>query len=101
MGLKERIPLSSSQIANFCQKHHIKKLSFFGSILRNDFGKDSDIDILIEFEAEYIPGLEFFSMEEELSCLSGRKVDLQTPKFLSPEIFHHVLLESEVVYEQT
>src|SRR5437879_139273 len=65
-------------IADFCRRHHIRSLALFGSILRPDFRPDSDIDILVEFEPGRVPGLAFFTMQEELSALLGRKVDLNT-----------------------
>jgi hypothetical protein len=88
------------QINEFCLKHHIRQFSFFGSVTRDDFNPQSDIDILIEFEDGYTPGYDFFLMEEELSNMAGRKVDLQTPAFLSPEIRHTAMSESLSVYEQ-
>ncbi|HEX7975764.1 MAG TPA: nucleotidyltransferase family protein [Anaerolineales bacterium] len=92
--------LSSSKIKSFCQMHHIRKLSFFGSVVRDDFGPQSDIDVLVEFEAGHTPGLDFFLMEAELSQMLGRKVDLQTLNFLSPEIRRSVLSEAVPAYEQ-
>lgn len=86
------------KIVEFCQKHHIKKLAIFGSILRPDFRDDSDIDVLVEFEPGHIPGLAFFSMEDELSEIIGRKVDLNTPNFLSKYFRDKVLQEAEVQY---
>ena len=93
--------LSSHPLKDFCQKHHIRQLSFFGSVVRDDFGPQSDIDVLVEFEPDHIPGYDFFSMEAELSQLLGRKVDLETINFLSPEIRHTVLSEAVPAYEQT
>lgn len=92
--------LSSELIVQFCQKHHIRQLSFFGSVVRGDFGPHSDIDVLVEFETGYTPGFDFFLMEAELSQLLGRKVDLQTISFLSPEIRNSVLSEAVPAYEQ-
>jgi predicted nucleotidyltransferase len=86
------------KIAEFCRKNHIRRLSLFGSVLRDDFGADSDIDILVEFEDGHVPGLAFFGMEEELSRIMGRKVDLSTPQFLSPYSRDEVLAEAEVQY---
>lgn len=93
--------LSSQTIHKFCQNHHIRQLSFFGSVVREDFGEQSDIDVLVEFESEHTPGLDFFLMEAELSRLLGRRVDLQTLNFLSPEIRNSVLAEAVPAYEQT
>lgn len=87
-------------IACFCKKHHIQKLSLFGSVLRSDFHPGSDVDVLVEFEAGHTPGLAFFSMEQELSDLLGRQVDLNTPNFLSPTIRAEVLKLAEPIYER-
>ncbi len=79
-----KIALSTNDLAEFCRKSHISKLSLFGSVLREDFGPDSDVDVLVEFEEGYTPG--FFGlarMEEEFSELFGRKADLRTPQDLS------------------
>ena len=98
MNVKDLV--SSKKIEQFCQKHHIRQLAFFGSVVREDFRPDSDIDVLVSFEPGFTPGLDFFLMEAELSELLGRKVDLQTINFLSPEIRHSVLTESVPAYEQ-
>lgn len=92
--------MSSQQLKSFCQKHYIRQLSFFGSVVRDDFGPQSDIDVLVEFEPGHTPGFDFFLMEAELSQLLGRKVDLQTLRFLSPEIRQSVLSEAVAAYEQ-
>jgi uncharacterized protein len=78
------IELPEHQITDFCRRHHIRRFALFGSILRDDFRPDSDIDVLVEFEPGHTPGLSFFALEAELSQLFGRKVDLNTPAFLSP-----------------
>jgi predicted nucleotidyltransferase len=93
--------LSSQAIQKFCQNYYIRQLSFFGSVVRKDFGEQSDIDVLVEFESGHTPGLDFFLMEAELSRLLGRRVDLQTLNFLSPEIRSSVLAEAVPAYEQT
>jgi uncharacterized protein len=95
---KMQIPFPKERIAEFCRQHHIKKLAIFGSVLRPDFRDDSDIDVLVEFEPGHIPGLAFFSMEDELSEIIGRKVDLNTPNFLSKYFRDKVLQEAEVQY---
>lgn len=89
-----------NKIADFCRRHHIRRLALFGSALRDDFRPDSDIDVLVEFERGYTPGLAFFAMEAELSQILGRKVDLNTPQFLSRYFRDEVLAEAEVLYEQ-
>lgn len=93
-----RIPIDREALAAFCRRHHIRKLGLFGSVLRDDFGPESDVDVLVEFEPGHVPGLAFFAMEEELSRLLGRKVDLNTPGFLSPYFRDRVLEEAEVQY---
>lgn len=92
--------LSAQQLKLFCQKHHIRRLSYFGSVVREDFGSQSDIDVLVEFEPEHVPGFDFFLIEAELTKLLGRKVDLLTPNFLSLEIRRSVLSEAVSAYEQ-
>ncbi len=89
--------LRSGDLAEFCRCHHIKKLALFGSVLRADFRPDSDIDVLVEFEPGQTPGLAFFDIEAELARLFGRRVDLNTPCFLSPRIRARVQAEAEVL----
>ena len=97
---KAKITIPTEKIAEFCKKNHICKLSLFGSVLRDDFSSDSDIDFLVEFEAGKIPGLIGLSrMERELSeILNGRKVDLRTPEDLSKYFREDVLARAEVQY---
>ena len=95
------IPMDQSRIAEFCRKHHIRRLSLFGSVLRDDFHPDSDVDVLVEFEPGHVPGLAFFTMEMELSDILGQKVDLNTPGFISPYFRDQVLEEAQVQYVQT
>ena len=94
------IDIPYQEIEQFCQKHHIRRLAFFGSVVRDDFGPNSDIDVLVEFDPGHTPGFDFFLMEAELSRLLGRKVDLQTEKFISREIRHSTLSEAVTAYEQ-
>ena len=94
------ISLDQSRIAEFCRARHIRRLSLFGSVLREDFGPDSDVDVLVEFEPGHVPGLDFFTMEMELSEILGREVDLNTPGFLSPYFREEVLAEAEVQYAE-
>lgn len=93
-----KIEIPQQQLTEFCQRYHISKLALFGSVIRNDFKAKSDIDILVEFEPNQIPGLAFFEMEAELTQLLGRKVDLNTPGFLSPKIRERVQREAIVQY---
>jgi uncharacterized protein len=100
--MNAHIPIRSDLLAEFCQKHHIRKLSLFGSVLREDFRPDSDVDVLVEFEPGQVVGLKFIDIQEELSALlGGRKVDLVTPKFLNRRIRDRVLTEAEVQYVGT
>ena len=92
------MPFPKIRIAEFCRRHHIKKLSIFGSVLRSDFRDDSDIDVLVEYEPDQVPGLAFFAMEDELSGILGRKVDLNTPECLSRYCRDKVLQEAQVQY---
>ncbi len=98
----ERINITESQIADFCQRNHIRKFAFYGSVLRDDFRLDSDIDVLVEFEPNQPIGLmEVVGMERRLSELIGRKVDLRTPKELSRYFRDEVVAEAEILYEKS
>ena len=95
------INISRELIETFCKRHHIRKLSVFGSALRQDFSSDSDIDILVEFHPDNTPG--FFKLagiEIELSKLIGRKVDLRTPEDLSRYFRQEVVESAEVQYAE-
>jgi predicted nucleotidyltransferase len=96
--MASKIPIDSQKLADLCRRHHIRWLALFGSVLRNDFGPSSDVDVLAEFAPDHVPGLDFFLIEEELSRLLGRRVDLNTPGFLGPELVHRVLAEAEVQF---
>lgn len=100
MSERVQIALPKTQIADFCRRHHIRKLSLFGAVLRDDFRLDSDVDVLVEFETGHVPGFAFFGMEEELSEILGRKVDLNTPNFLSRHFREQVLQQAEVQYAE-
>jgi predicted nucleotidyltransferase len=96
-----RIAVDRAKLAGFCRRHHIRKLSLFGSVLRDDFGPDSDVDVLVEFAPGHTPGLEIVDIEESLSeLLGGRKVDLVNPKYLNPRLKARVLGEAEVQYAE-
>jgi predicted nucleotidyltransferase len=92
------VALPQDEIAAFCRRHHITRLALFGSILRDDFGPESDIDVLVEFETGHVPGLDFFAMQDELSAILGRQVDLHTPQFLSPYFREQVRAKARVQY---
>jgi predicted nucleotidyltransferase len=92
--------LSRQEIAEYCRRHHIRKLAVFGSVLHGDARPDSDLDLLVEFEPGHVPGLfRLTGMELELSALlGGRKVDLNTPRSLSHHFRDEVQAEAELVY---
>jgi predicted nucleotidyltransferase len=92
------LSVSQEEISDFCRRNHIKRLAFFGSVLRDDFKPDSDIDVIVEFEPGHVPGLRYFAMERELSEILGRKVDLNTPGTLSKYFRDRVLAEAEPQY---
>lgn len=98
MDEKGNIQFPREKIAEFCKRNRIRKLSLFGSALRGELREDSDIDLLVEFEPGHVPGLAFFAMENELSEILGRKVDLNTPQFLSRYFREQVLAEAELQY---
>ncbi len=97
-----KIAVDRRRLAEFCREHHIRRLAIFGSALREDFGAESDVDVLVEFEPGDIPGLLGISrLERELSTLfGGRKVDLRTPEDLSQYFREDVLREAEVQYAE-
>lgn len=95
-----QLPLSipDHEIAAFCRRHHVRRLSLFGSVLREDFTLESDVDVLVEFEPGCTPGYAFFAMQEELSRLLGRRVDLHTPGSLGKRFRDEVLREAVPQY---
>jgi predicted nucleotidyltransferase len=93
------ISVDPAQIADFCENHHIIKLAFFGSVLTDKFGPESDVDVLVEFDPEHIPTLfDVLDMEESLSLLLGRKADIRTPNDLGVEIRERVISNALVHY---
>ena len=95
------IQLPKKRIEEFCKRHHIRKLSLFGSALRDDFTPDSDLDILVEFDPAHIPGLiRLAGMEIELTSILGRKVDMRTAQDLSRYFRDEVLNSSKVQYAE-
>jgi hypothetical protein len=97
---RARIDIPKDKIAEFCRQHHIRRLALFGSVLRDDFGLGSDVDVLVEFEPEHVPGfLGLHELEQQLSrLLEGLEVDLITEKFLNRRIRECVLADAEVQY---
>lgn len=94
-----RIAVDAEAIAGFCAKHHIRSLSFFGSVLRDDFGPDSDVDVLVVFEEGREPGLmRLAGMEREFSDILKRKADMRTPEDLSRYFRDEVVAKAETQY---
>jgi len=97
--MSPRITIDHDAVSAFCRRHHITRLALFGSVLRDDFGPDSDVDVLVEFQAGHVPGLNFVSIEREFSLLlHGHRVDMVTPKFLNLRIRDQVLDSAESLY---
>ena len=96
MSLK--VTVDRDRLAEFCRQNGVRRLAIFGSALRDDFSLESDVDVLIEFEPGRTPGLRFFGMQEELSGLFDRTVDLHTPASLSRHFRNQVLSEAEDQY---
>jgi uncharacterized protein len=102
MSEKARIQIPQDAVSEFCQRNHIIGLSLFGSVLREDFGPDSDLDVLVEFEEGYRIGLiTLAGLELELSRILGRKVDLRSPADLSRYFRDEVMESAEVQYAQS
>lgn len=99
MDQKIKIKIPDKSVADFCKKNHIKRLAFFGSVLREDFGPQSDVDVLVEFQAGKTPGfLGFSKMERELSGILNRRVDLRTAGELSRYFRDEVISLAKVGY---
>jgi len=94
--------ISAERIAAFCRRNHIRRLSLFGSVLRKDFNSASDVDVLVEFEPDHVPGFFHLSeLEQELSHMfGGRRIDLVTPKFLNHRIRDQILSTAKVQYAE-
>lgn len=97
--MQTNIQFLKEPLRQFCEAHHIRRLSLFGSVLRDELEPGSDIDVLVEFEPEHVPGFfKLAEMEAELTSFFGRKVDLRTPEDLSPYFRQTVLAVAEVQY---
>jgi hypothetical protein len=95
----EDASIDREAVSACCRRHHIRRLALFGSVLRDDFRPDSDVDVLVEFQPGHVPGLDFVTIEREFSgLLQGRSVDMVTPKFLNPGIRDQVLTSAEPLY---
>ena len=98
MTLAPGLPVSPDQIREICQRYHIRELGLFGSAARGEMRPDSDVDILVEFDPEASIGWQFFDLEQELTTLFGRTVDLGTTASVKPRIRSSVLRDLRVLY---
>lgn len=96
--LRARVRLDTERVADLCRRYGVRRLAFFGSVLRHDFTPESDLDVLVEFLPGVRTGLAFFGLELDLSELFGRTVDLNTPDFLHRRFRDEILAEAEDVY---
>jgi predicted nucleotidyltransferase len=96
--VKPFIQIDDQALARFCEDNHIRRLALFGSVVRGELRSDSDVDVLVEFEPGYVPGFAFIALQDELSALIGRRVDLHTPNSLSRDFRADVLREAQVRY---
>lgn len=97
-----QISVDRDRLASICRRYHVRRLAAFGSVLREDFGPDSDVDLLIEFDPEQVPGMvAMHELERELSALwTGRRVDIVNPKYLNHRIRDRVLAEAQLQYAE-
>jgi uncharacterized protein len=94
-----RVSVSPAEIARFCRRNHIRRLALFGSVLRDDFGAESDVDVLVEFQPRHTPGFGFIDLQDQLTQMLGRRVDLNTPQDLSRYFRDEVLRSAEPLYD--
>lgn len=97
--ISQELQIDRRRLSDICRGYRVQRLSLFGSVLRTDFTPESDVDVLVEFEPGTRHGLRFFALEEELSTLLGRKVDLNTPAFLGLEFRDDVISTAVVLYD--
>jgi uncharacterized protein len=97
--MSARLRIDRERLNEFCRRNGIRRLALFGSVVRDDFGPHSDVDVLVEFEPGRVPGLAFFSMEAELERIFGRGVDLNTPASLGRHFRAAALAEAEVQFQ--
>ncbi len=102
--MSARIEIPKDEIAKFCRRNHIRRMALFGSVLRDDFTPESDVDVIVDFEPGQTPGLEFITMQDELSEILGRQVDMYTFGGIESSrnwlLREEILNSAEVQYEQ-
>jgi len=96
--MSSHLSIDRAAVSEFCERHHIARLALFGSVIRDDFRPESDIDVLVEFQPGIRVGLAFIRMQDELSAVLGRTVDLHTPASLSKYFRDQILREAEPLY---
>jgi predicted nucleotidyltransferase len=98
--MNKNIVIAEDKLREFCERHYIRRLAIFGSALRDDFGPNSDVDVLVDFMPGHTPGFfKLFEMEEELSgLLGGHKIDMRTPEDLSRYFRDKVVATAQVQY---
>lgn len=100
MSVQDRLTLAQRKaLRAFCKTHFVKRLAFFGSVLTDQFHAESDVDVLLEFRPGYVPGFAFFSLQDELETILGRRVDVTTPGGLHPLIQEEVMQGAQTYYE--
>ncbi len=99
--LAKNLEVPQEALRDFCVRHHIRRLSFFGSVLRDDFSEESDVDVLVEYTPGHVPGFALVTHEDELSAILGRQVDLKTRNSLNRYYREKVLAAAETVYVRT
>lgn len=98
--MSPRVQIDRQKIKSFCERHHIRKLALFGSVLRDDFRPDSDVDVLVEFSLDAeVDLLDFVDMRDELQAIFGREVDMvEKDAIRNPFRRHAILASHEVLY---
>jgi predicted nucleotidyltransferase len=96
-----RLAVPKTELASFCERHGIRRLALFGSVLRDDFRSDSDVDVLYEFKPGVSVGWDIVAIEDELSRLfGGRKVEMTSYKYLNPRLKESILASAQIQYEE-
>lgn len=99
MEVYARLNVTPEQIAGFCREHRIRRLAVFGSVLRDDFGPESDVDVLVEFEPDFKPGWEYYTLGADLERIVGRKVDLIPYRNVHPYLRHEIYGQARPLYD--
>ncbi len=98
--IQTAIPIPYDALREFCERHHIVRLWLFGSVLRDDFRPDSDVDVLVQFDPDHVPGWKIVSIQDELSALLGREIQFSMPDALSRYTKAAIMQSAQVIYER-